>query len=301
MRDSPGDPDQTHRIDCDAIRAISRRTASSSSVLIPGRIFSISTVLFVGVVAEPAMRRFPGNPGRQQFRVLRDELREVILQGDFSLCSPRHQAAVVGANDILFHRPERQVHLRHANRCNSDRIVELRSASSAIWRLRRFSSLSSFTRRSSCSRRWRSSTSSALYAGSALLCSVATNSWIASRMIPGSPGPLRPLPAFPPCSPPCFSPVSVLLASSPGRSRSQSGSSPLPHIAQVLEGERLNTSAAGSSTDVEAQQPLGVIEFIAEVPNIELVQPRNVDRQTSSRAPSIARSTFFIESFTASP
>src|ERR1700693_149256 len=58
-----------------------------------------------------------------------------------------------------------------------------RSASSAIWRLRWFSCTKSLTRRSRSSRRFRSSSSPALYAGSALARSACTNSSITPRIM----------------------------------------------------------------------------------------------------------------------
>src|SRR5579862_4246753 len=71
-------------------------------------------------------------------------------------------------------------------RCSSARIADPRSASSAAWRLRLFSSTKSFTRRSSCSRRFRSSCNSVLYAGSALACCTRVNSSTTCRTRPGT-------------------------------------------------------------------------------------------------------------------
>ena len=97
-------------------REISFRTFSSSSGLIPGLILSRSIPgARISRTALPAVRsRTPGNPRRQQLRILVDELGQVVTQSNFAGVCTSHQAAVLGPKDVVPHRFECQVDLRHA-------------------------------------------------------------------------------------------------------------------------------------------------------------------------------------------
>src|ERR1700693_5139906 len=128
-----------------------------------------------------------------------------------------------------------------------------RSASSAIWRLRWFSCTKSLTRRSRSSRRFRSSSSSALYAGSALARSACTNSSITPRIMDRNSvfsG------FFSSINPPKGTPVLLLLIDpSPDLVFDL-----LPYVAQKLERQLLeHLFLQGRRVDPQIQKPFGVV------------------------------------------